>query len=217
MAKNRKTVRLETRDYSWPGHYFITILVGKRECVFGAVMSGKVELSELGKIAHTYWGQIPDHYPNVTLGEFVVMPNHIHGIISINSVRTCHGMSETRDKGFDNGTTARPFETSEPSGTCRGMSLQNKDPGVPGWYHKTNRFSHPVSGSVSMIVNQFKGSVTRWCNKNRHGYFAWHGRFYDHVIRDNNEYDRIETYIKNNPVSWERDDYFNRTGLPMDY
>lgn len=189
MAKNRKSIRLETRDYSWSGHYFVTILVGKRECVFGAIKSGKVELSELGKLAFTNWSQIPDHYPNVSLGEFVVMPNHIHGIISITSVRTSRSVR---------------------------MSLQkDKDP-VPGWYHNINRFSQPVSGSVSMIVNQFKGSVTRWCKKNQHGYFAWHGRFYDHVIRDNNEYDRIENYIKNNPIEWERDDYYNRTGHPLD-
>lgn len=55
-----------------------------------------------------------------------------------------------------------------------------------------------------MILNQFKGALTRWCDKNNHGHFKWHGKFHDHVIRDAEEYERMKNYIINNPKNWNK-------------
>lgn len=71
-----------------------------------------------------------------------------------------------------------------------------------------NQFSKPVAGSVSVIINQFKSSVKRWCNKNDHKYFQWQSRFHDHVIRNENEYKQIKQYIINNPANWNTDKFF---------
>jgi putative transposase len=76
-----------------------------------------------------------------------------------------------------------------------------------------NRYSKPVSGSVSVIINQYKGSVKKWCNENGFTDFEWQGRFYDHVIRDNEEYWAIKNYIISNPSNWSKDHL--RRDLPL--
>ena len=98
-----------------------------------------MHLSEIGKIYNQYWLEIPEHFENVNFGEFVMMPNHIHGIIIINNGRNV--VVETR----------------------HGVSLRKSS---------MNKFSKPVKGSLSVIINHFKSSVTRWCHKNGHLYFS---------------------------------------------
>ena len=88
MKKNRKRNRLKAYDYSQPGHYFVTICTKNRDNWFGEVNDGKMILNECGVIAAGYWSQIQTHYGNATLDEWVVMPNHIHGIIVILAVGT---------------------------------------------------------------------------------------------------------------------------------
>jgi putative transposase len=81
---HRRSIRLKDYDYSSGGAYFITICVKNRECLFGEIIEGKMNLSEIGEIAHNNWLNIPEHFNNVILDEFVVMPNHIHGILILN-------------------------------------------------------------------------------------------------------------------------------------
>ncbi|TKJ38450.1 transposase [candidate division LCP-89 bacterium B3_LCP] len=78
---HRQSIRLRNRDYGKPGLYFLTICVKDRECVLGEVVEGEMHLSEFGKIVKTCWDDLPNHYPHIKLDDFVVMPNHVHGII----------------------------------------------------------------------------------------------------------------------------------------
>jgi len=78
-----ESIRLKGYNYSTPGGYFITINVQDRECVFGEISDGKVQLFPAGEIARRCWAEIPDHFPTVELDVFIVMPNHVHGIITI--------------------------------------------------------------------------------------------------------------------------------------
>ncbi len=78
-----ESARLKGWDYSSNGGYYITICVHNRECVFGNIEDRKMIMSDLGKIAEKYWLEIPHHFPFVKLDTYVVMPNHIHGIIFI--------------------------------------------------------------------------------------------------------------------------------------
>jgi REP element-mobilizing transposase RayT len=80
---NRKTTRLSGYDYSQAGFYFVTICTDKWICCLGEVVGGEMVVSDIGKIVHIAWRQLPQHYPHVCLDEFVVMPNHIHGIIQL--------------------------------------------------------------------------------------------------------------------------------------
>jgi REP element-mobilizing transposase RayT len=78
---HRKSIRLKEYDYSQPGEYFVTICTHSHECVLGKIIHGEMRLNEIGKIVEKCWKEIPIHFPNTELDEFVVMPNHIHGII----------------------------------------------------------------------------------------------------------------------------------------
>jgi len=92
-----KSTRLKDWDYSSPGHYFVTICAKDRINYFGRVIGGIVELSDIGRIAEECWKNIPVHFPYVELDEFVIMPNHVHGIIVIkakHNVETQHIASQ---------------------------------------------------------------------------------------------------------------------------
>jgi len=78
---HRRSIRLAGYDYSQPGAYYVTTCAARRECVFGDVVKGKMRLNVLGAIAEREWRSLPRHYPNVQLDAFIVMPNHVHGII----------------------------------------------------------------------------------------------------------------------------------------
>ncbi len=81
---NRKTIRLKEYDYAQPGEYFITICTYEKEDTFGEIIADEMRLSQEGRIAQQCWRQIPSHFEDAELDEFVVMPNHIHGIIILN-------------------------------------------------------------------------------------------------------------------------------------
>lgn len=78
---HRKSVRLKAQDYAAAGRYFITICTYQRQCLLGEIVAGEVQLSELGHVAAACWQAIPEHFAEVVLDEFVVMPNHVHGIL----------------------------------------------------------------------------------------------------------------------------------------
>ncbi|PIQ23645.1 hypothetical protein COW36_07870 [bacterium (Candidatus Blackallbacteria) CG17_big_fil_post_rev_8_21_14_2_50_48_46] len=82
---NRQSIRLKEYDYTRPGSYFITICTQNRKRLFGDIMNGVMLLNPLGQRVHQYWGEIPNHFPHATLDEYVVMPNHVHGIIAIDA------------------------------------------------------------------------------------------------------------------------------------
>jgi REP element-mobilizing transposase RayT len=79
----RRSIRLKGYDYSQPGAYFVTICTFQRECTLGEIVEGKMVLSREGEVVEAVWKGIPSHFPNVELDEFILMPNHLHGIIII--------------------------------------------------------------------------------------------------------------------------------------
>lgn len=87
----RRSIRLKGWDYSSPGTYFITICTQNRECLFGKVNRGEMVLNEWGQIVAQCWREIPKHFPHAELDEFVVMPNHVHGIIAISGPIGAYG------------------------------------------------------------------------------------------------------------------------------
>ncbi|RYD76098.1 MAG: transposase, partial [Sphingobacteriales bacterium] len=80
------SARLKEYDYSRNGMYFITICTHEMVCYFGEIQDRKIILNETGKIAHKYWQEIPQHFPNCKLDEFIVMPNHVHGILILDNI-----------------------------------------------------------------------------------------------------------------------------------
>lgn len=80
---HRKTIRLKSYDYSQAGAYFITICTKQKQCIFGDIKNGEMRFNALGSIADKYWQEIPEHFPNVALDTYTIMPNHLHGILWI--------------------------------------------------------------------------------------------------------------------------------------
>jgi hypothetical protein len=80
----RKSIRLREYDYSTPGEYFVTICAHEHICIFGNIVDEEMRLSEIGIIAEQCWNKLPVHFKNVILDEYVMMPNHLHGIIVLN-------------------------------------------------------------------------------------------------------------------------------------
>ncbi len=168
---NRQSIRLKGYDYSLPGMYFITICTNKRKNLFGNIEKSKMYLSDIGIIVDKCWHEIPSHFPFVELDEFVIMPNHIHGIIEI------------------------------VVGTQDFVSLQSK------YFENPNRKFGVQSMNLSSIIRGFKIGVKKWATINNVN-FAWQTRFYDHIIRNEKDLNRIREYIIYNPLKWNDDEYY---------
>jgi putative transposase len=182
------SARLQNWDYGWNAPYFVTICTQNREGYFGDIVetpeSGvSMQLSEIGTIAKKYWNEIPQHFPFVHLDAFVVMPNHVHGIIII----------DKNDDGRDNVTVETPkldvSTTPQPQPQTATASQKWKP------------------ATLGVIINQYK----RICTINAHKIyadFAWQSRFHDHIIRNNQSFEKIKSYIIKNPLKWNDDKFF---------
>jgi len=97
---HRRSIRLKGYNYKQPGAYFITICTNATQCIFGDVVNGQMRLNYLGHIAFDCWQKIPEHFPHVELDAFVVMPNHLHGILVITDtpVGAQHCCAPTQEK-----------------------------------------------------------------------------------------------------------------------
>ena len=164
----RRSTRLKDHDYSTPGAYFITVCTQDRLLLFGRVIDGKMAANRLGSVVEGCWIRLPDHYDNVILDAFVLMPNHIHGVVIIQEERTVVGA------GF------KPALSVDVS---------------------------PKRHALPEIVRAFKTFSARKINEMRAspGSPVWQRGFYEHVIRNEDELDKVRTYIMDNPSKWSED------------
>jgi len=185
---HRRSIRLKDYDYSQAGAYFITICTYKKECLFGNIIDGIVHLNNFGHCVLSCWNNIPKHYPHAQLDEFVIMPNHIHGIIILLDKRPVG--AGLRPALFRKGSTA----------------LSKRAGFKPAPNGKDTKKRH----SLSEIVRAFKTFSSREINKIRGsiGCPVWQRNFYEHVIRNESDLNDTRQYIINNPLRWEDDDYY---------
>lgn len=156
--RRRRSLRLQSYDYSWPGDYFVTICVADRMPRFGAAIDSLLRLNDAGTMIDTQWRSLAERFAHVELDAYVVMPNHLHGILRLNTI---------------------PEQASE---------------------------------TLSSILQAFKSLTTSaYANGVRfHGWpefdrRLWQQGFYDHVIRDERDLDRVRAYIDANPQHWYQD------------
>lgn len=173
----RRSARLHGYDFSQPGAYFVTICTRKKAQFF---RDQKVSM-----IVEDCWKDIPNHFPTVEIDEFVVMPNHFHGIIVI-----------TNDQ-------SRGVRLNAPTS----LSLKG---GAEEKSSERNRFSHisPKKGSLGVIIRTFRGEVTRRIRSEGFQEFGWQQGYYDRIIRNRDELNNIRRYISENPLKWELDKYY---------
>lgn len=181
-----ESARLKNWDYGSNAAYFITICTQNRECYFGDIRNGEMKVSPAGAIAHTLWVEIKNHTKNIELGEFVVMPNHIHGILIIDGNIYRNGGDDANNRDIAD----------------MGRDVACHVPTITG-NEKMSAIS-PKSNTVSTIIRSYKSAVTKYCNQLDIP-FAWQPRFYDHIIRNDASFHNISKYIKNNPSKWKED------------
>ncbi len=174
-----KSVRLQHFDYSQPGEYFVTICAFQRKSYFGNISGGIMHLSPIGEIVLVCWTEIKNHFANIELPAYSVMPNHFHGIILINEpVEARHAVPG--DLSCSNQTTIRASES----------------------------FGKPVSSSLPTIIRSYKSAVTRRANadfRSASSINVWQRGYYEHVIRNEEELAQIGDYILCNLSRWEED------------
>ena len=189
------SARLQNWDYGSNGAYFVTICTQHRECYFGDIVVRDainrvcttginhvctMELSEIGKLAEQYWMEIPNHFPFVELGNFVVMPNHVHGILIINKM------------GDNVETRLIASLQSESSETNGGITGDNNP---------------MLNQNISRIIRWYKGRCSFEMRK-IHADFGWQSRFHDHIIRNAQSFENIQNYIADNPMKWNADKFY---------
>jgi REP element-mobilizing transposase RayT len=162
--RQRRSIRLPHYDYREAGFYFVTLCVHDRVCLFGEIVNGIMQLNECGALVASEWSRTSVIRPQVVLDEFVVMPNHFHGIVMLTVFR-------------------------------RGV--------LP--YARPN-FRSP-SQTLGAILRGFKSTTTKRINEIRDilGAAVWQRNYYEHVVRNDEELQRIREYIVNNPAQWELD------------
>ena len=189
---HRHSIRLKGYDYSSAGAYFITAVLHHRMHLFGRVCENGMQLSEAGKIAHRCWEEIPLHFPHTALDEFIIMPDHMHGIVVI---------VEEENGGYEDCSGGGSAQLNAPTRLSISASpIVN----ISSSTRKDNYFSiiSPKKKTLSVIIRTYKAAVTTICRENGIHEFQWQRNYYEHIIRNEREFMAIRKYILNNPAQW---------------
>ena len=183
----RRSIRLKDYDCSQDGAYFVTVCVKDHACLFGYVGEREMNLNEYGQLVMKCWETIPGHFPHVRTDEFIIMPNHVHGIVFVNN---CRGEVSSPDSIIIK-STQQGGEPSGGAGTSEGVEA-------------------PPLRKITLgrIVAYFKYQTAKQINQNRNtpGTPVWQRNYYEHIIRDEKELQAIREYIRYNPLNWDEDE-----------
>ena len=178
---HRRSMRLRGYDYSQAGAYFVTMCTNHRELFFDDAL--------LRQIAEECWSAIPEFNPGVELDEWVVMPNHLHGIVVMDGEK---GVLSNGGQGVLSNAPTQSNAPIQSNTLTRDVS---------------NRFSvmSPQRGSLGLVIRKFKSAVTGKCRAIDRFDFVWQSSYYDHIVRNERELNAIRQYIANNPANWNLD------------
>ena len=175
---HRRSIRLLEYDYAQTGAYYVTIVAWHRECLFGEVVNREMKLTKFGLVAEQQWEKLSGRFPHIELGAFMIMPNHMHGIIVITDGRGTAGELNDLD-----GEPSRRAPTRE-------------------------GFQKPVKGSVPTIIRSYKSAIAYRINLMRRtqGVPIWQRNYYEHIIRNERDLQNKTDYIEANPMLWDEDE-----------
>jgi REP element-mobilizing transposase RayT len=179
---HRRSIRLKDYDYSQSGLYFVTICCKDKICHFGKIENEEMVLNDTGKMVMQCWLSIPEHFPHAVLYEYVIMPNHIHGIIQLTD-----------------GVGAKNY--SPDNTNTKNLSPNNID--VIDTWAKDFSPLRGTSRTIGSIVRGFKIGITKYL-----GFSIWQRNYYEHIIRNSKSYQHIAGYIVNNPAKWKDDKFY---------
>ncbi len=208
---HRRSIRLQDYDYSQAGAYFITICVQNRECLFGEITNRAMKMNDIGRMVQTIWDEIPSRFDGLELNTSIVMPNHIHGIITLNRRgESCIRPSCIRPPCIHH--PGIPPATDQSTDQIDGVHRNNK-----GDHKDRPHGGGTLPGTVGRIIQAFKSIST-------HEYTVgvknsgwppfpgklWQRNYWEHIIRNETELNHIKEYILNNPTQWESDKLYCR-------
>jgi len=177
---HRRSIRLKDYDYSQPGAYFVTMVTWRRACLFGEIINHEIQLSRYGEIVQKWWQEIPIHFPDVETGAFVIMPNHIHGIILIGERRGTalysQCISVSNDMAY---SPTQGVETTPRQKPTLGQIVAY--------------FKYQSTKEMNLLANP--GTVTKF----------WQRNYYEHIVRDETDLQNKTDYIEGNPLLWKKD------------
>jgi putative transposase len=186
--------------------------------LFGKIVAGKMILNDAGAHAHETWRQIPDHFVNVKLDEFIIMPDHVHGIVHIcNESNGIVGANNHSPISGRPPISERTKQRDVGNGCANGANNDSplRDANVRDTNPNGENSARPsgTSKTVGSIVRGFKIGVTKWFRQNGLGTFKWQRNYYEHIIRDRKSLFVIRKYIRENPERWGRDIALQQSSL----
>ena len=218
--RRRQSIRLKGYDYSQAGAYFVTIVTQSRLCVFGEVLGEQMRLNEAGAMARQTWEALPRRFPGIGIDAFMVMPNHIHGIVIINQL-------DADDLPVGVPLVGTPKATHTPNlPDCRARATTRVAPtntsdiahdlpvGVPlvGTPNATHTSVDAPRTTLGDVVGAYKSLTTveytrgvktlNWPPFERR---MWQRNYHEHIVRDDESLNLIRQYILDNPAQWALD------------
>ncbi len=175
---NRKSVRLKNYDYTSAGAYFVTICTHQKQTLFGDVTEGNMRLNDYGNIIKEEWYRTAHIRQEIELDEFIIMPNHVHGVVWIH--------------------LSKELVSNETVG-ARGPSPL---------LHQMQRPMGTGKKSLGSFVGGFKSVCTKHINELRQtpSMPVWQRNYYERIVRNEDELNAIRSYIENNPKTWDDDE-----------
>jgi putative transposase len=188
----RRSIRLKGYDYTRNGAYFVTICTQDRVCLFGTVVNGHMQMNEYGREVADCWSWLAQRYSYVHLDEWVVIPNHMHGIIVI-----------ADDRRNGSGRDGVGLDVAYSEGVCRGGSRT----ALTRTALTGSRIASAKRKTLGRLIGAFKTLSTRRINgvPSTPGAKVWQRDHYEHVVRNSPQLRRVRHYIASNPSRWELD------------
>ena len=185
---HRRSIRLPGHEHAQPGAYFVRICTHGRACLFGSVVNDEMLVNEWGRIVASCWTELSRHCPSVDLDAFVVMPNHVHGILALTEPV---GAGSPRPHGVDSPERQPEAHFTRGALTRKGAETAPLRP----------------TPTLGQVVAYFKYESTKRINQLRDigGKALWQRNYYEHIIRSEGSLHEIREYIVTNPQRWVLD------------
>ncbi len=206
---HRRSIRLKGYDYAQPGAYFITICTQNRACLFGEIVDGEMMLNDAGRMVDNEWLILPGRFTNIRLRGHVVMPNHFHAVLEIVDVDDPVAVDDVVGAPL-----VGALFNENPMGQPQGIAPTAIEPAMviepvtaiePVTTIEPAKTAGDIIGAFQSIVTvkYIRGVKTeKWQSFNKK---LWQRNYWEHIVRDESELDRICRYIKNNPRNWRND------------
>lgn len=178
---HRRSIRLKGYDYSQSGYYFITVCTQGRRRLFGEIENGRMILNDAGKMIGRWWNELKNKYADIEIDEYVIMPNHCHGIIMVGA-----GLVPAQN-GINNHNVRATTRVAPTMGTATVGDM--------------------VGAFKSITTDEYINGVKN-NNWEPFGGKLWQRNYYEHIIRNETSLRNIREYIVNNPCQWQQDDLF---------